>query len=363
MRQFTHICFCYRAFLLLYYVINNVRKFNGDIIMDTIKFKAFVVEEHEDEFIRSITTKTVSDLPENDLLIKVRYSSLNYKDALSASGNKGVTKNYPHTPGIDAVGTVVSSNSKKFRENQNVIVTSYDLGMNTDGGFGQYIRVPSEWVVKLPEEMSMKESMIIGTAGLTAGMSVLRLTEYIKPEHGKVVVSGATGGVGSISVAILSQLGFKVTAISGKQEDHDFLFKLGAAEVIDRKEFGQENKRPMMKPGFAGGIDTVGGSILDNIIKSAQPMGVVTCCGNVASAKLSLTVFPFILRGVSLIGIDSQNYPMEYREVVWNKLAKDWKLDNLMKIFTEISFAELSDNIDLMLDGKIKGRIVLDLEV
>lgn len=332
------------------------------MIMEQIKFKGFIVEEQGGRFVRNIKTRSVRDLPENDLLIRVRYSSLNYKDALSASGNKGITKNYPHTPGIDAVGTVVSSDTKKFRESEKVIVTSYDLGMNTSGGFGQYIRVPSDWAVKLPEEFSMKESMIIGTAGLTAGMSVLRLTEYIKPEHGKVVVSGATGGVGSLSVAILAKLGFNVSAISGKEKDHDFLFKLGAGEVIARKDFEQENTRPMMKGCFAGGIDTVGGSILDNIIKSTQPMGVVTCCGNVASAKLNLTIFPFILRGVSLIGIDSQNYPMAYREIVWNKLAKDWKPDNLMEVYTEISLAELSDNIDLMLDGKLKGRTVLDLE-
>jgi putative YhdH/YhfP family quinone oxidoreductase len=330
--------------------------------MEQIKFKAFMVEEQEDRFVRNIKTRSVSDLPENDLLISVRYSSLNYKDALSASGNKGVTKNYPHTPGIDAVGTVVSSDIKKFRENEKVIVTSYDLGMNIPGGFGQYIRVPSGWAVKLPEEMTMKESMIIGTAGLAAGMSVFRLTEYIKPDHGKVVVSGATGGVGALSVAILAKLGYNVSAISGKEQEQDFLLKLGASEVILRKDFEKENARPMMKGCFAGGIDTVGGNILDNIIKSTQPMGVVTCCGNVASAKLNLTVFPFILRGVSLIGIDSQNYPMAYREVVWNKLAKDWKPDNLMGVYTEISFAELSDKIDLMLDGKLKGRTILNLQ-
>ena len=330
--------------------------------MEEIEFKGFVVEEQEDRFVRNIKTRSVRDLPENDLLIRVRYSSLNYKDALSASGNKGVTKKYPHTPGIDAVGTVVSSDTKKFRENEKVIVTSYDLGMNTAGGFGQYIRVPSDWAVKLPEEMSMKESMIIGTAGLTAAMSVFRLTEYIKPEHGKVAVSGATGGVGALSVAILAKLGFDVAAISGKENEHDFLLKLGASEVIARKDFEQENTRPMMKGSFAGGIDTVGGNILDNIIKSLQPIGVVTCCGNVASAKINLTVFPFILRGVSLVGIDSQNYPMAYREVIWNKLAKDWKPDNLMDVYTEISFAELSDKIDLMLDGKLKGRTILDLD-
>jgi len=224
--------------------------------MEQIRFKGFLVEEIDGKFVRSIKTRLVGDLPKNDLLIRVRYSSLNYKDALSASGNKGVTKNYPHTPGIDAVGTVVTSNTKKFREGERVIVTSYDLGMNTDGGFGQYIRVPSDWAVKLPEEMSMEESMIIGTAGLTAGMSVLKLTEYIKPEHGKVVVSGATGGVGSLGVDILAKMGFIVSAISGKKEEHDFLHKLGASEIISRKDFEQENTRPMMKACFAGGIDT-----------------------------------------------------------------------------------------------------------
>jgi len=234
--------------------------------------------------------------------------------------------------------------------------------MNTSGGFGQYISVPAAWAVKLPDELSMKESMIIGTAGLTAGMSVFRLTEHIKPEDGKAAVSGATGGVGTLSIAILTKLGFKVSAISGKKTESDFLLRLGASEVIARKDFEQENERSLMKGDYAGGIDTAGGSILDNMIKSIQPMGVVTCCGNAASAKLNLTVFPFILRGVSLIGIDSQNYPMAYREVVWNKLAKDWKPDNLMDVYKEISLDELSDHIDLMLDGKLKGRTIVDMK-
>ena len=330
--------------------------------MEQITFKCLLIEELNDRFSRTVVTRSVSDLPKNDLLIRVHYSSLNYKDALSASGNKGVTRTYPHTPGIDAVGSVVHSDNKKFREGDEVIVTSYDLGMNTSGGFGQYISVPAAWAVKLPDDLSMKESMIIGTAGLTAGMSVLRLTEHIKPEDGKVLVSGATGGVGALSVAILAKLGFEVSAISGKATEFDFLRRLGASEVIARKDFEQENKRPMVKGEYAGGIDTVGGSILENMIKSIQPMGVVTCCGNVASPKLNLTVFPFILRGVSLIGIDSQNYPMAYREVVWKKLANEWKPDNLMDVYKEISLNELSDQIDLMLDGKLKGRTIVNLE-
>jgi len=329
--------------------------------MEPITFNSLVIEELNGQFSRTVKTRAISDLPDNDLLIRVRYSSLNYKDALSANGNKGITRTYPHTPGIDAVGSVAHSNSEKFREGEEVIVTSYDLGMNTPGGFGQYISVPAGWVVKLPDALAMKESMIIGTAGLTAGMSVFRLTEHIRPVDGKILVSGATGGVGALSVAILAKLGFEVSAISGKKTESEFLLGLGASEVIARKDFEHENERTMMKGDYAGGIDTVGGSILDNMIKSMQPMGVVTCCGNVASAKLNLTVFPFILRGVSLIGIDSQNYPMAYREAVWNKLAKDWKPDNLMDIYKEISLEELSDHIDLMLDGKSKGRTIVDM--
>ncbi|MDF7799453.1 YhdH/YhfP family quinone oxidoreductase [Pontiellaceae bacterium B1224] len=331
--------------------------------MKNATYKCFWVEEHDGRISRSVKTRSVDDLPEGELLIRVRYSSLNYKDALSANGNKGVTRNYPHTPGIDAVGTiVVRSSNDTFHEGDEVIVTSYDLGMNTPGGFGQYISVPASWAVKLPAGLSMEEAMILGTAGLTAGMSVLRLTEHVKPEDGKVLVSGASGGVGTLSIAILAKLGFDVSAISGKQTEHDFLRRLGASEVIDRKEYEEENERPMMRGEYAGGIDTVGGSILGNMIKATQPMGVVTCCGNVASAKLNLTVFPFILRGVSLVGIDSQNYPMAYRETVWEKLSKDWKPESLMDVYTKILLDELSAHIDLMLNGKLKGRTIVDME-
>ncbi len=325
------------------------------------EFKAIVVEEKDGKYIRSVKNRSTEDLPSGDLLIRVCFSSLNYKDALSSIGNKGVTKNYPHTPGIDAVGTIVQSNSPVFSENETVIVTSYDLGMNTDGGFGQYISVPSEWAVKLPNGLSMKESMIMGTAGLTAGISVLKLTEQIKPNYGKIIVSGATGGVGSLSVAILSKLGYSVTAITGKEQERDFLKNLGADEVILRKDFEKEDSRPMLKAHFAGGIDTVGGSILDNIIKSTGHMGVVAACGNVASPKLDLTVFPFILRGVSLIGIGTQDYPMPEREIVWKKLANEWKPEKLLDIYTEISMEELNPKIDLILQGKLKGRTILNL--
>lgn len=330
--------------------------------MEQKEFKAFVVDELDGQFIREIKTKLISELPDGDLLIKVKYSSLNYKDALSASGNKGVTKKYPHTPGIDAVGTIISSNTDKFKINDKVIVTSYDLGMNTAGGFGQYIRVPSDWAVLLPENLTMKEAMVIGTAGLTAGMSVLRLSEMVKPEDGKIVVSGATGGVGALSVSILNKLGYSVTAITGKETEQDYLLNLGANEIILRKDFEAIDNKPILKPTFAGGIDTVGGVILENIIKSVQPMGVVTCCGNVSSPKLNLTVFPFILRGITLVGIDSQNCPMAYREQVWKKLADEWKPE-LSGAYIEISLKELSDKIDLMLKGKLKGRTIVNMVI
>lgn len=326
-------------------------------------YKAFRVEEKEGNYISAIKEMPFNSLAQGELLIKVHYSSLNYKDALSASGNKGVTKNYPHTPGIDAVGTIVSSESSKFKVDDKVIVTSYDLGMNTDGGFGQYIQIPEDWAVKLPKNLSMKEAMIIGTAGLTAGISVLRLNETVKPEDGPIIVSGATGGVGSLSIAILKKLGYQTIAITGKETEREYLMKLGADKVIMRKDFEEMEKRPLLKPTFAGAIDTVGGVILENIIKSISPMGTVTCCGNVASPKLDLTVFPFILRGISLIGIDSQNYPMTYREKVWNKLSNEWKTDKLTETCTEITLNELNEKIDLMLKGKLKGRTVVKLDI
>jgi putative YhdH/YhfP family quinone oxidoreductase len=329
--------------------------------MEEEKFKAFVIDEQGDKYIRNIKIRLVKDLPEGDLLIKVHYSSLNYKDALSSIGNKGVTKKYPHTPGIDAVGTIVESNSTRFSINEEVIVTSYDLGMDTSGGFGQYIRVPASWAVKLPKGLSMKESMILGTAGLTATLLILRLSERVSPDQGNIVVSGATGGVGSLSVAILTKLGYHVVAITGKEQEKDFLFSLGAKEIILRKDFEGENPRPMLSAKFAGGIDTVGGSILENIIKSTQNMGVVACCGNAASPKLNLTVFPFILRGVSLIGIGTQDHPMPERKVAWNLLSTDWKPDKLMDMYTEVSLDGLSDKIDLILQGKIKGRVLVNL--
>ncbi|WP_394706459.1 YhdH/YhfP family quinone oxidoreductase [Draconibacterium orientale] len=331
------------------------------MVQNRSTFKAFRIEEIDGIYQGSVQEMDFGTLNNNEVLVKVHYSSLNYKDALSASGNKGVTRNYPHTPGIDAVGIIEKSNSDLYAVGEKVIVTSYDLGMNTDGGFAEYIQVPAEWAVKLPENMTMKEAMIYGTAGLTAGMSVLRLTELIKPEDGKIAVSGATGGVGALSVCILSKLGYSVVAITGKETERDYLMNLGAEEVLLRSEVENFAKKPLLKPLFAGAIDTVGGVILENIIKSTNAIGVVTCCGNVASPKLDLTVFPFILRGVTLIGIDSQNYPMKYRKIVWNKLSQEWKPKQLNHTCNEIKLKDVGQKIELMLQGKLKGRTVVTL--
>jgi len=325
-------------------------------------FQAFVVRETEPKtFAGAIEERQIDDLPQGDVLIRVAWSSLNYKDALSATGNKGVTRNYPHTPGIDAAGTVEASTCEEFQPGDEVIVTSYDLGMNTDGGFGQYIRVPADWVVPLPHGMTPEESMVFGTAGFTAAMSVERLVPGVGKDAGQVLVTGATGGVGSLACAILSKLGYNVAAVSGKPDD-GFLASIGVREVIPRKEFLENLKPPMLKPRWAGVIDTVGGDILTTAIKATMEGGFVTCCGMVASPTLALTVFPFILRGVTLAGIDSQHCPMPLRKDLWEWLARDWKPDLPPEMITQITMNDLSQGIDEILKGRLKGRTIVSMQ-
>ena len=331
--------------------------------MNQKTFKAMVVTEKEKgQFDREIKDRNIDDLPLGDVLVNVKYSSLNYKDVLSTIGNRGVTRQYPHTPGIDAAGTVAESQSKDFKAGDEVIVTSYDLGMNTSGGFGQYIRVPADWVVKMPENLSPRESMIFGTAGFTAALSVYRLVDYgITPKMGRILVSGATGGVGSIAVSILTKAGYEVVAVNGIVDEKDFLLEIGAKEVISIEEATDSSGKPLLKGLWAGGIDTIGGEILATMIKSIQPDGGVTCCGNVGSHDLPLNVYPFILRGITLMGIDSQNCPMSMRLKVWNKIASDWKLERLELLTTEVSLNELNERIELILQRKHKGRTIVRL--
>nr|WP_288837363.1 YhdH/YhfP family quinone oxidoreductase [uncultured Flavobacterium sp.] len=328
----------------------------------THQFKALMVRETNGIFNAELENISMTEIPKNEVLIKVEYSSVNYKDALSASGNKGVTKKFPHIPGIDAAGKVISSTSDSIAKGDNVIVTGYDLGMNTWGGFGEYVSVPSNWVIKLPEGLSLFEAMCLGTAGLTAGLSVYNLINSgIARESGKIVVSGATGGVGSLSIAILSKLGYEVVAISGKEEDGFITQVLGAGAIISRNGFiDTYDKKAISKADFSGGIDTVGGSILSGILKSLKYNGAVTTCGNVASAEISTSIFPFILRGVKLIGIDSVEQPIEFKNEIWNLLAQEWKPKHLNEIVQEISIEQIPDVLNTLLKGNAKGRFVVN---
>lgn len=323
-----------------------------------------VIENEDGKFSRNIVTKNISELPQGEVLINVKYSSLNYKDALSATGNKGVTRSYPHTPGIDAAGIVEESTNMNFQPGDEVFVTGYDLGMNTSGGFSQYIRVPGDWVVKRPKNLTLKESMIFGTAGFTAAISIDKLVNHgIQPKDGDILVTGATGGVGSVAVSILNKLGYNVIAATGKPELKAFMLNLGAKDIILRDELNDQSGRLLLKERWAGVIDTVGGNILGTALKSVRYGGCVTCCGNVASHELSTTVYPFILRGVSLLGVDSVQYPTNLRINLWDKLSKEWKIENLHENVEEISLEEVSDKIDQILKGKLNGRTIINLDL
>ena len=327
------------------------------------KYTAFrVTEVAERQYETSIEKLSIDDLPEGEVLIKVHYSSLNFKDALSASGNKGVTRKFPHTPGIDAAGEVVKSDDSSFKKGDKVLVTGFDLGMNTAGGMAEYIRVPTKWVVPLPTGLGLRESMVYGTAGLTAGLSVYQLiNQGINPDMGKIVVTGASGGVGSMSVAILGKLGFEIVAVTGKESAHALLKSLGANECIGRDALNDESKRPILKPLYAGAIDTVGGNMLATILKTLQYNGVATCCGLVNSPALNTSVFPFILKGVRLIGIDSVECDINLRKVVWDNFASNWKVDYPEDLVEEVGLDGLSDKIASILKGQIAGRVIVKL--
>ena len=332
--------------------------------MENVKFKALQVYEiatdDKSVYKAEIVEREVSDLPAGELLIRVKYSSLNYKDALSAHGNKGVTRQFPHTPGIDAAGVIVESSDSAFKTGDEVIVIGYDLGMNASGGFAEYIRVPAGWAVACPQGLSLRESMIIGTAGFTAALCVEKLLQNnLQPEQGPVLVSGATGGVGIFAVALLAQLGFEVVACTGKTDQETLLRQLGASSVLNRAELSEASPKPMLKEQWAGAVDVAGGELLANIIKSLKYGGSVACCGLVASPQFSATVLPFILRGVNLLGVDSVNLPLSKKQQIWTQLAASWKLKNLQELSSEIGFDQLNDHLDRLYQGESVGRVVL----
>lgn len=326
-------------------------------------FRALVVSEAGDgKFTREVKSREIESLPEGEVLIKVKYSSLNYKDALSAAGNRGVTRKYPHTPGVDVAGVVETCGGGEFDLGDEVVTHGYDLGMDTSGGFGQYVRVPAKWVLPLPDGLGLEESMIYGTAGFTAAYSALKIAEGgVAPGDGNILVTGATGGVGSVAVAILSMAGYEVTASTGKPDRGEFLKDLGAAEVIGRQDLVDTTGKLLLRGRWAGAVDTVGGEMLATALKSVRQRGVVTTCGNVASHELNINVYPFILRGVSLVGIDAASCPMEKRKAVWEKIAGEWKLPGLGRISKKVSLEELDPEIDKILKGGQVGRVVIDL--
>ena len=330
----------------------------------TSTFRALEASETEGKFSLKIVEKPIADLPEGDLLIKVDFSSLNYKDAMSASGMPGVTRNYPHTPGIDAAGKIAESRVSDFKEGDEVIVTGYDLGMNTSGGFGEYIRVPSSWAVHLPKGLTAKESMSLGTAGLTAGLSIHALDsfrEYTGLKNTKSVVSGATGGVGSISVMLLSKLGSEVTAVTGKNDQSDFLHAIGASNILSREELAETARKPIGKSLWDVGVDVASGEILSLLLTSLSPGGAVACSGLVGGPSFESSIFPFILRGNALIGIDSVEIPLKDKDHIWEHFANDWVLEGLDKSTKEVSLDNLEVEIKRILSGNQVGRVLVKI--
>lgn len=329
----------------------------------TKSFKALVTVECDGQFVTSLAERKVADLPAGDLLIKVAYSSLNYKDALSASGHPGVSRQFPHTPGIDAAGIVETSNNSAFQAGDAVIVTGFDLGMNTDGGLAEYIRVPASWAVPLPDGLSLKQAMVLGTAGLTAGLSVDKLIAAgIKPSA-LVLVTGASGGVGSVAVALLATQGFQVSASTGKASSGDWLQALGAETIIERDELAETTARPLLKARWGAAVDTVGGSTLATVLKSVEHSGLVTCCGLTAGDHFDPSVYPFILRGVSLLGVDSVEISLAEKQRIWQLFATDWTLaegviDQLVEV---IDLEQCVDYLPRFLEGGIKGRVLVAL--
>ncbi|TRX56384.1 YhdH/YhfP family quinone oxidoreductase [Thalassomonas sp. M1454] len=327
-------------------------------------FKALLVEELTNkEFSKSIVSRNISDLPDNDLLIEVHFSSLNFKDAMSASGNKAITQNYPHTPGIDAAGVVISDKSGTFSCGEQVVVFGYDLGMNTPGGLAQRISIPADWAVKCPETLTLKEAMTYGTGGLTAALCIEKLEKMgATPADGPVAVTGATGGVGSVSIALLKQLGYSVVAFSGKPEQSQHLIDIGADEVLHRDDINKVNDKPVGRPLWANAIDTLGGDYLANVVKQLKPGGAVSACGLASSPFFSLNVLPFITRGVSLLGVDSVYIPLKDKQHIWQRVATDMKLPNLDELSEEITLEQTPEYLDRFINGKVVGRYVVNLQ-
>ncbi|MEH6953491.1 NADPH:quinone oxidoreductase family protein [Neobacillus drentensis] len=326
-------------------------------------FKAFVVDKTESDFTVNIKELTLQDLPAGDVLIKVSYSSINYKDGLASTPDGKIVRAYPFIPGIDLAGVVVCSNDTRFKEGDEVIATSYEIGVSHFGGYSEYAQIPADWVVPLPEGLSLKEAMVYGTAGFTAALSVQRLEENgVTPDKGSVLVTGATGGVGSIAVAILAKRGYHVVASTGKQSEHDFLIDLGASEILSREDVTGEKIRALDKQLWAAAVDPVGGKTLASILSKISYNGSVAVSGLTGGGDVPTTVFPFILRGINLLGIDSVYCPMETRIALWKRMGSDFKPDHLLKVMTkEVTLEELPNYLSAILKGEARGRTIVKL--
>jgi acrylyl-CoA reductase (NADPH) len=326
-------------------------------------FKAFMVDKTEDDFSAVVKTIGLEDLPSGEVTIKVAYSSVNYKDGLASIPNGKIVRSYPFIPGIDLAGTVVRSDDSRFKEGDKVIATSYDIGVSHYGGFSEYARMPGDWIVPLPEGLNLREAMVFGTAGFTAALSVHRLEENgLTPEKGKVLVTGATGGVGSVAVAMLAKRGYHVVASTGKETEHDYLKEIGAAEIISREELVGEKVKPLDKQLWAAAVDPVGGKTLSAILSKLDYNGSAAVSGLTGGTDVATTVFPFILRGINLLGIDSVYCPMETRKVLWQRMATDLKPEGLLEtIQNEVTLEELPGVLSSILKGENRGRTIVKI--
>lgn len=327
----------------------------------SIQFRAFVVNKTAESFASGIKNLTLDDLPQGEVLVKVAYSSVNYKDALASIPEGKIVRNYPFIPGIDLSGVVEESSDSRFRPGDEVIATSYEIGVSHYGGFSEYARLKADWLVPLPTGLTLKEAMALGTAGFTAALAVHQLEKNgLKPENGPVLITGASGGVGSVAISILSKLGYTVAASTGKEDEHAYLKSLGATDILSRQEIAAESSRPLEKERWAGSVDAVGGSTLAYLLRTTRYGGSIASCGNTGGPNFSTTVFPFILRAVNLLGIDSVNCPMELRRQLWQNLASDYKPTLLLDgIGHETSLEELPQALTSILHGGVRGRTIV----
>ncbi len=325
------------------------------------RFQAYQIGKNDDGQRCTLTQLDDSDLMEGDVTVRVEYTTLNYKDGLAMTGRSPVIRKFPLTPGIDFSGTVVASEHADFKQGDQVILNGFGVGEAHSGGYAQKARVSGDWLVPLPEGLSMRQAMAIGTAGYTAMLCVMALEDHgVKPDQGDVLVTGASGGVGSVAVAILSKLGYRVVATTGRMNEKDYLLGLGAADVIDRAGFA-EKARPLAKELWSGAIDVAGGNTLANVLSQLKYGGAAAICGLAESMSLPTTVAPFILRGISMYGIDSVMASIEKRKVSWTRLAADLDLQLLEKLSFDLDFADLAQAAEDILDGKIRGRAVVKL--